>query len=275
MRNLEEGVGFALSNGADVKTLQEPYNAVDEDRVLRKACNDFEPDVIIVDLPYQGLPSDYTAICPKGTQTWFIDDFRFQNPGASFYFNSSILALDRVRPPIDDPCRYFLGPDYFLFSPPDNCPPQRTAGKFNVLLTFGGSDPTQLTAKVVRLLKAYDLGDTIFRIVLGPGYSGENTIEQIIHGGEEHFQIIHRPKEIFPYLDGADMVVCSGGRTMYELNYLQRPFIPVATTDIEAQAIAAFLDKGLIDHGLAAWDPERFKELFAKQHLALNKYRMA
>jgi spore coat polysaccharide biosynthesis predicted glycosyltransferase SpsG len=266
MRRLENGVRFARHNGATVQALEEPYDPRSEEQVMLNACKDFHPDLIIVDLPYKTLPSNYEDICSGEMQTWFIDDYRFKNPGASVYLNSSILAPQKIERRDNDQACYLLGPDYFIFSSPENGRSVRTPGKFNVLLTFGGSDPTNLTYSGVSWLMGHDWGSSVLRIVLGPGMSEKSRIEDIVRNAQTNFQIIDQPENIYPYMAGADLVVCSGGRTMYELRFLQRTFLPIGTTKIEGEAIAAFLAHGLIDTGLTQWEPENFLEAFKKHY---------
>ena len=219
-------------------------------------ANDFAPDWLIIDLPYPKLNTSYFChLKNQGIKIVFIDDFRFIHPGSDVLINSNILAPQKMKINCRDDIRCFLGPEFFIFDETaKNKNPRRKAGLLNIVLTFGGSDPTNLTRKVVKtLLKERWPSFTIFRIILGPGYSDVGDLKSLISSRKD-FEIITDPQDIIPYFLGSDLTVCAGGRTMYELFYLNKKFLPIATADHEAEAVVSFIKQGLVDVGLPVWN---------------------
>jgi spore coat polysaccharide biosynthesis predicted glycosyltransferase SpsG len=254
MRGHPEGTKHARDAGEKVKMLAR-HQKNEADDVLNVA-DDFKADWLIVDLPYSDLDISYfRSLKDRGIKIVFIDDFRFIDPGANVLINSNILASDKMKIYCRDDVRYFLGPEFFIFDESaKNKNPRRKAELLNILLTFGGSDPTNLTRKVVKtLLKERWPLFMVFRVILGPGYSAVGDLKSLI-GSRKDFEIITRPQDIIPYFLGSDLTVCAGGRTMYELFYLNKKFLPIATSDHEAEAVVSFMERGLVDVGLPVWN---------------------
>ena len=261
MRDYEEGIRYASQAGVEVETFPSNITFQFETEEILKAVGEHDSDWLLVDLPYRNLDTSYfISFQKRGGRVLFIDDFRFENPGADIYLNSSILAPARVQVPIDDRVRYCLGPQYFIFEPLVQTVIERNGCHdiFTVLLTFGGSDPIGLTQKIVSELLKSEWPDVEFQLILGPGFIEDSADKKLFQKWEERYAIVRQPSDILPYFLESDLVVCAGGRTMYELLHLKKKFIPIATTEIEAEAINEFRRQGLITHGLPSWEATSF-----------------
>lgn len=268
MQDLPEGTSHARRSGCRVVTIEDNAPAATATKTLIDLADTFNPDCFVMDLPYNRdkLGAEVLPILrERGIKTILIDDARFYNPGADIVLNSSILAPEKFEPSSDE--SLFLGPAYFIFDDrfiqEKNLFPQ---DKTNVVVSFGGADPTNLTGKMVKsLVDTDDYENTIFHVILGPGYANPDHVNMMIQKKEHRFNIIRNPDNIIPYFIAADFVVCAGGRTVYELNYLSKPFIPIASSDLEAQAVKAFIDKGYIKTGLTKWDKKMFENILQKR----------
>lgn len=264
MRDLPEGVAAARQAGETVVTLGAAEACGDQAPVLGRECVRFRPDWVVVDLPYGGFGHDcFEGVRAAGAKTVFVDDFRFRNPGAEVYLNSSILAPERMASDPADKRPFFLGPRYFICDPPEPCPAQRTEGRVNGLLTFGGSDPTGLTAMVLDALVRRDWPRTRLRLALGPGFGPAEDVHGRLRGRED-FEIHVNPPSLWPLISGCDLAVSAGGRTLYELCTRNKPVLAVATSPVEAEAVRMFKNRGLIADGLTRWDPQRFMDAFTR-----------
>jgi spore coat polysaccharide biosynthesis predicted glycosyltransferase SpsG len=232
---------------------------MDEADALQRIAT-YRPDWIVIDLPYTDLDLSYILKFKQlGSRIIFVDDCRFVNPGADVVINSNVLALGKTKIRNQDRTRFFLGPRYFIFDDEEQRKPHlRAEGRQNVLLTFGGSDPTGMTARVLSTIeKVRRPPSALFRVILGPGFR-ENSVVRSLVQIHNNIEIVVRPSDIIPYFLGSDFVLCAGGRTMYELLYLNKCFLPIATTKHEADAVRAFMDHRLIQHGLPIWNPRQF-----------------
>ncbi len=262
MRPHAEGQAFVSQFGWEVWPLPVDSGAAGEAKATRLALERIKPDWLVIDLPYP----DCLPPLPRRPKTWvlFIDDARFACPkGVDVYLNSSLLAPQRLKAVLDPRVRCLLGPDHFIFDEALlSDPPLRSDGLMNVLVTAGGSDPTGLTLKVLEALRAQRWPGVLFRIILGPGFTETEEAANLIRGRAREFELVNCPDNLMPYLRGCDLAVCAGGRTMYELVYLKKNFLPLATAAHEKEAVRAFVQAGLTGSDLVEWRRDAFiKEL--------------
>lgn len=273
MKDISEGILHARRKGCHVASFPEQAGPEQEMKALFDLADQIAPDLFIMDLPDTRLDTQiFYQIKKRNIRSICIDDFRFKNPGADIVFNSSILALEKFKKgrPSDNQT-LFLGPGYFIFDNP--LPGNKISfdnGLKNIVISFGGSDPTDLTFKVTEQLVSLALNNNSFHIITGPGYKNAQALYTLISEQKERFEIIENPDQIIPYFEAADHVVCAGGRTMYELSYLQKNFTPIGSTLIEADAIQAFIQKKMVRFGFAAWNADQFKIEFSRNLLQLS-----
>ncbi|MCK5175475.1 MAG: hypothetical protein KAR47_18920, partial [Planctomycetes bacterium] len=137
-------------------------------------------------------------------------------------------------------------------------PAAKIKAKTNVVLTFGGSDPMDLTRKAVEALLSEQWLDVVFHVILGPGYTDVGGIESLVSGQEGSFRVIHNPANIISYFRGSDLVICAGGRTLYELAYLNIPALAVASIKHEVDTVGEFYNEGLLAGYLLEWNEKQF-----------------
>lgn len=267
MRDYHEGITHALKAGQMVNKIPLKFSQNEENEMLLRVVRDFKPEWLIVDLPYHGIDTSYYKhLKEKGVKILFIDDSRFITPDVDVILNSSVLARRKTKPDKGKNIRCLFGEEYFIFDDTkinSNCL-IRTEGVFNVLMTFGGSDPTGLTKKVLESLMYESFSNLFFRIILGPGYNNTNVVKQLINGRKKQFEIIVNPSDLMPYLLGCDLAICTGGRTMYELLYLDKKFFPISSADHETEVIEEFLRQGLVNDGITEWQPGLFISKFKR-----------
>ncbi|MCP4351336.1 MAG: hypothetical protein GY795_38210 [Desulfobacterales bacterium] len=239
MRYYQEGVTYVRSAEKQVVTIPSQSAYESETRILERTIQEFQPDWLIIDLPYTDTDLSYISLIrSKRVKVLFIDDSRFEVPPVDVYLNSSILTKKKIIQPTEGNTRFFLGPEYFIFDESLlKHGPVRKDGYFNVVITFGGSDPTGLTLDAIKSLQAKDWPGILFRIILGPGYKDIEETEMLVKGKTGNFQIVHNPKNLISYMLGCDIAVCAGGRTMYELIYLGKSFIPIPSAKHEEEPI--------------------------------------
>ena len=106
-----------------------------------------------------------------------------------------------------------------------------------VLITFGGTDQHDCSRRVLDIIepicRAYDIA---VRVVAGPGYAHKEAME-------EHLKKLGNPLVTFTWatnvmsrmMEGADLAICSAGRTVYELAHMCVPALVLATHEREAR----------------------------------------
>ncbi len=264
MRDYEDGIQYVLGNGQNVKTIPATIGFDKERERIVEEINQFKPDWLVVDLPYEALDvSFFSDIKYRGTKILFIDEFRFISPDVDVILNSNILAAEKTKKTSRRDIRYFLGPEYFIFGDEHitNIPPKKH-DNFLISISFGGSDPTGLTMKTLGCLSKRNWERVSFRVILGPGYKGIKRIKEIAKKFYNTIEIIVNPENIYPYFLESNLVICSGGRTLYELSALNIPALAIASIEHEATVIKRFKEKRLIPGGLLSWDKNIFLEQF-------------
>ncbi len=265
MRDYPEGLAYmAGQERLEVWSFSAQVGTLAEIEETLNAAAAINPDWLVIDLPYDELNLDYLAGMRRfGVRVLFIDDARFSCPAeVDVYLNSSVLAPGRFGRPANPDTRLLLGPEFFIFDEESLADePVRTEGVVNVVVTLGGSDPTGLTVDVIRgIVSRPSWPGYFFRVVLGPGFGQPEQAVELSRRRAKEIELASNPANLTPYLSGSDLAVCSGGRTMYELLYLGRRFLPVATSPAEAEAIGAFVDLGLIEFGLTDRNIDKIME---------------
>lgn len=106
-----------------------------------------------------------------------------------------------------------------------------------VLITFGGTDQHDCSRRVLDIIepicRAYGIA---VRLVAGPGYAHKDAMEA-------HLKKLDNPLVTFTWatnvmsrmMEGADLAICSAGRTVYELAHMRVPALVLATHEREAR----------------------------------------
>jgi spore coat polysaccharide biosynthesis predicted glycosyltransferase SpsG len=266
MKEYESGVNFAQNSDIKAMVVKIPARlspAEEKNRVL-KMLAEIQPDAFICDLP--GL-EPYDLVFPelrrRNIYSLFIDDTRFISPDADVVLNSSILASAHTWK--KKGIKYFLGEEYFIIDE-TKIPKQRALKKEmkekKILITFGGSDPSDLTYKAVYVLvnHKHKFNDLCFYIVLGPGYTNGKQIHQLIGSKNEvaGFHILHSPANMYTHFLESFLVICAGGRTLYELNHLKVPAFAIASIEHEKPVVSAFMKAKKLLDGLPEWENDAF-----------------
>ena len=117
----------------------------------------------------------------------------------------------------------------------------------SVLLTFGGSDPQGLTLKALHALRTLEAAIEIV-VVLGPAFSHKRELESLLSrlGRKVSLTSDATGGTIADLMLDADLVVCSGGMSVYEIAALGTPGIVLGQNVREESRMRAFAAQGTI-----------------------------
>jgi len=99
-----------------------------------------------------------------------------------------------------------------------------------ILVTLGGSDPDNVTLKVIEAVSTIDLDRLEVKVVVG----GTNPHFDLIHETVKdlsNFTIIKNAENMPELMEWADIAISAGGSTCWELAYLGTPFIALFIAD--------------------------------------------
>lgn len=131
----------------------------------------------------------------------------------------------------------------------------------NVLLTFGGVDPDNLTKKVLQAIYEYCQSYEIdISVVTGFGYRYYSSLDEF-----ENVHVFRNTACISDHMANADIAFTSAGRTTYEIASLEVPCIVLAQNERELSHLFASAEFGFLNlgHGKKV-DPETILEHFVQ-----------
>lgn len=142
--------------------------------------------------------------------------------------------------------KYICLRDEFLISKPK----EFSKKVKNVLVMFGGTDPSNLTKKIYDLTSkmSKNYPDIRFNFITGSGYDAEKNA--ICTQAERNIFIINDVKRVSDYMKEADLAFTSQGRTVFELASLGVPSIVLAQNDREQLHTFAQMQNGFLNLGL-------------------------
>jgi UDP-2,4-diacetamido-2,4,6-trideoxy-beta-L-altropyranose hydrolase len=153
------------------------------------------------------------------------------------------LYLDR-----SDHTQLLLGTEYALLrrefrywsAPPRSFP----AAPRRVLVTLGAADPDNITGEVIAVLGTAASADAEAVVVVG----GSNPHADAIAAQAGRLPACRLVRDVAEDMPGlmaaADLAVCGGGSTMWEMAFMGVPFIPVVIADNQRAAARAMAGDG-------------------------------
>ena len=172
-----------------------------------------------------------------------IDDLADRELPVDLVVNGAIDAA-KLAYHAEKTTRFLLGPQYVLLRPEFAEEPKRTIAEQvrHVLVTLGGGDPEQLTPKLVRWA-ADTFKDVSVDVVIGPMFDNQN-----LPSAELAATVYSNPQNIRSLMLGADLALCGGGQTTYELAATGTPAVAIRLADNQTQNLA-----GLNSAGALVW----------------------
>jgi spore coat polysaccharide biosynthesis predicted glycosyltransferase SpsG len=123
------------------------------------------------------------------------------------------------------------------------------------LITFGGTDPNNLTLRTLKAISKLDnIKHVQINVVIGMGYSSKEELsafaKQLV---QEGFQINVKENVLMMAYEiyNADIVITSNGRTIYEITSIGTPFISIAQNERESKHLFVHFLRGIMYLGMA------------------------
>ncbi len=194
---------------------------------LSKTLN--KNDYAIID-SYLADKEIYNFVSLRCKKVLYIDDNMRINYPKGIVVNPSIYSkkLPYLR---NEDIEYLLGKDYIILRKEFLTPSNRIkSGKVkNVLVTLGGTDPRNLTPKVIKILKEIDSNINI-KVIVGNGFENLEEIEKQVDSKVKLFFNL-KAQEMKEAMENSDFVISACGQTIYELLALKIPFLPIIVID--------------------------------------------
>jgi UDP-2,4-diacetamido-2,4,6-trideoxy-beta-L-altropyranose hydrolase len=230
--------------GADLARLDvEPASEADAE-ATRRLAEALRAEWLVVD--GYAFQDGYIEALSAQVRVLLIDDFPRDVAGPALLLNQNPYAHPAEYPQLP-PERLLLGPEYALlrreFATP--APERRSAGPADrVLVTLGGTDPQNVTTRVVAALAAGDAtrGAEV-RVVIGAAHPDVEALERASHGAG--FLPIRDTRDMLALEDWADVAIASAGTTSLELASRGVPTIHAVLADNQVRVAAEMVRRGV------------------------------
>jgi spore coat polysaccharide biosynthesis predicted glycosyltransferase SpsG/CMP-N-acetylneuraminic acid synthetase len=236
-----EGTQYVSGKGYQVRVLP------GDDASALPAIRDYSPNLIVNDLP--SINDAYLRSLAKlGASTVnFVDSLAdIENPEEVAAVIIAALADEQVE--LDD---YYAGPAFAILREAFQRRSAEIAARGRrVVLSFGGSDPQNLTLKALAALSplALSVSDLSVTAVLGPAFSHRAELDELLERLPYRPRILSHVEHMADILVDADLVLCSGGMTVFEIAALGRPGVVLCQNAKEEARMQRFAREGSVQH---------------------------
>jgi len=146
-------------------------------------------------------------------------------------------------------CKKLLGPKYALLRP-EFREAQKNLRKRDghvrrIMIFFGGSDPTNETAKALEAIRMLNRPDIAVDVVLGALNPHRKVIEQMASDLSDctcHFNV----KDMAAFMAGADLAVGAGGITVWERCALAVPSMVITVAENQERTVSDMAESGCL-----------------------------
>jgi len=237
-----------------------PYEVVEDDHSFISVLEVDPPDVVANDI------LDTTAEYIESLAQLGVRVVNFEDLGSGMRQADAVInALYEHSHP---PSNHYFGFEYFClrnefrFAEKTDLIPSVE----RLMISFGGSDENDLTAKTLRALSTLDIPLEI-EVVLGLGYDNHETLEPLIAEYSTAVDVsVHQEVErMADHMEQADLLVTSNGRTVYEAAALNLPVISIAQNQRELKHPFAHISRGILSLGQAKYVTEANIELAVEE----------
>lgn len=176
-----------------------------------------------------------------------IDDLFFKHH-CDLLWNPNLYAKDiNYKHLVPEKTKFFCGPEYALlregFSKKVK-KPKTLPSPFKLLLTLGGSDPKNISLKIIKELLKNPSKYFELNIILGPSNNHYSSIHEITEN-YQNIQIYQNPKNIIDLMSDSHIAIIAGGTTALEIINLSIPSILIQIADNQKYVIKEMFDRNL------------------------------
>lgn len=247
----EHDILFAVGPKEDlaIEKLEESnynYQIFDDDQDFLNHVKLNSPDIVVNDV------LDTSAEYVKRLKNYGTRVVNFEDLGAGTEHADAVInALYEYSKP---PENHYFGFEYFCLrgefryaSPITEIPTVE-----RIMISFGGNDENNLTAKTLRALSELD-HEIHLDVILGLGYTQHEMLAPITENYPPNINVEIRQdiNSMAEHMEQADLMITSNGRTLYEAGALNLPVISIAQNHREQKHPYSHISRGVLFLGQA------------------------
>jgi spore coat polysaccharide biosynthesis predicted glycosyltransferase SpsG len=201
---------------------------------------------VLLDLP-SAEPDFLGGLRDSGYLLAVMDDLGGRAPDCDLVINGNAYAPSLPYADRAPNTRFLLGPDYLALHPAFWAVPRRAPAREvrRVLVTFGGSDPKEVSRPVLRMLDRVP-GNFVVSLVVGPFYRDPEQLLAEASGLERRVDAVMAPTNLAMLMQEHDLAVSAGGGSLYELACTGCPAVAVETVQDQCFQLEALAKAGSI-----------------------------
>lgn len=249
---IDHDIRFVISNKSDlgIKKIHQsnfPYTVIEDNYEIGELVKKYNCDILINDI--LDTDKEYIQYCKElGIRVVNFEDLGTGAPYADAVINDLYEKQNDYK-------NHYWGSEYycirdeFLLAKP---------AKFRervkeILVIFGGTDPCNLTRRLLEIVKTIPNNDKIhYTFILGMGYKYADELVSMADKLDLNIDVVRDVKLMTEYMGRADIAISSQGRTMLELASMAVPTIVIAQNKRELHHEFGNLKNGFINLGLGS-----------------------
>jgi spore coat polysaccharide biosynthesis predicted glycosyltransferase SpsG len=272
VRNIE-AIFIVFGNNIEEILSEKKYQNIDwkNEKYLDHILN--KDDYVIID-SYLAGKEIYDFISKKVKKCLYIDDYNRINYPNGIVVNPCLYS--DIKYPGNENVKYLIGKQYIILRKEFEKQFIKTE-KYSIdkiLITLGGNDTRNLTAK---LLKTLDKINPQFKIsvVIGKIFDDLNSIKNEKNKNIELFFNVDAEKMRDLILNN-DFVISGAGQSIYELLVLNTRFLPILLAENQKNNYIGLIKLEIIDE-IIKWDDDNLNQILKQRLLSYNekKYKTA
>jgi len=269
----EHDILFAVKSTEElaIEKLEESnyeYQTFDDEQSFIEFVRSTKPDVVINDI------LDTSAKYVKSLKKHTPRVVNFEDLGTGS--NQADAVINALYEHSTPPENHYFGFEYFcLRNEFRYASPRRDIPSVDrIMISFGGTDENNLTAKTLDALSSVDI-ELQLDVVLGLGYTEQESLSPITaaYPSNVDVEINQDIRSMAEHMERADLLITSNGRTLYEAAALNLPVISIAQNHREQKHPYAHISGGVLFLGQAEYTTKENVQTAVKDYITNNKNR--
>lgn len=232
--------------GFEVVELERNLNLEEDLKYITEILESNEIGVLITD-SYE-FDEKYLIEVKKSVELLVsIDDLAEIAFPSDIVINQNIYAKELNYPSLTGKTKFLLGPQYTLLREEfANLGKRKINEKVQkVLVTLGGSDPFNLTPKILNVLDTIE-EDFNITAVIGHFFNNVSEMERIIKKMSKKAELIYSSSEMANLMVSSDLAITGGGTTLYELAATGTPALAFCLADNQVKNVKGMAKAGTV-----------------------------
>jgi UDP-2,4-diacetamido-2,4,6-trideoxy-beta-L-altropyranose hydrolase len=232
-----------------IKKIEARIGSKEDSKTTVAIAKEAGAEWIVID-GYQFDTSYQRELQNEGLKVLMIDDFAHaEKYSAEMVLNQNASAKPSLYEGKLEGSKLLLGPKYAVVRQEfrqlsDHRKEQVNPVVQRILVTLGGSDPSNTTAQILSCLKDANMQQAKIDVVIGAANQNYDEVKRLFHSCNA-FHFFQSPPNLVEIMASADLAIASGGTTTYELCYLGTPFITVIIADNQMANAISLHERGI------------------------------